>query len=176
MAKFNQTTCQSWRRLSLVLLPVFLTACTTGAIKNVDTQQEQLEEDVSFHSHNMVRDYTDRLAHQLVNNLLINDWDSPLVITSFVAFEHGKQETKRFGRLISESLVGHIQVYGIPVVAAYTASGADNIKSEVKYVLSGILIENERGFVVNARIINADSQQVLSSATTFIPTFVSESL
>lgn len=175
MTIFYRATRHALQPLVLLIFSGLLMACTTGtaSLEQSEVVVEEVvplePEDIAFHTHNAVRDYTDRLVHDLMNNLMVDEWDSPLVIVSFKFFGEDKRGTERFKKLISESLIGHIQVYGIPLKADYLA---DKPPLSAKYILTGVIVENERGFVVNARIVHVKSQQILSHASTLIPAFV----
>ena len=208
MMKFINMTQQSLQSITLGFFAVVaLSSCTLlKEIQQDATQNKEpeltddsvplvlSEQDVIpfFHTHKMVRDYTDRLAHDLFNNLVRSELKSPVAVTTFVNFDSSLEEGNRLGNLISESLLGQVQEYGIPVMDLHLMKGVEmngngefsfsrkmtkvmNSKT-LNYVLSGVIIGNERGYTVNARIIEFGSMQVLSTASTFIPTFVAEVL
>lgn len=150
-----------------------------------------LEDEIySFHTHQKVNDYTDRLAHDLFRNMRNKKLNQPMVVTSFVSLDDTLQKTSKLGNLVSESLISNIQAYDIQVMDIHLMGGVDitpmgdfvfsrdgddiMYAGEVSYVLSGVIIEGERGFTVNARIMDLKSKEIISTATTFIPSFVIE--
>ena len=161
-------------------------------IKNTIVDLHLEDEFQGFHSHKQVSDYTDKLAHDLVRNLRNKVLVSPVAITSFVNFDKKLTNTDPLGLLISESLFGQMQEYDISVMDLSLAGGinmndkgvfafsrnAEEIFSgqSINYILSGVMIKNERGVRVNARILELDTQRILATATTLIPSFVSGAL
>jgi len=115
-----------------------------------------------------------------------------VVVTSFVKFDDTLQSTQKFGNLLSESLLGQIQAYDIPIIDIHLMGGVnitptgDYIFSrdvnemlferKTGYVLSGVLIRNERGFIVNARIMDLKTKHIVSAASTFIPSYVTDAI
>lgn len=174
----------------------FLHACSTSLLEGkpeVPPQQvsQVMFEPVatpSFHTHVMVSDYSERLAADLMKRLNVEDLESPIVITPFVEYDASLQNTNSLGRILSEHLVNEMNQLNVPVIDLHLMHGfmvneegefvfsrnPDDFYHEgvLKYVLSGVLIENERGVIVNARIMNFENQQVLSSASVLIPPYV----
>lgn len=142
----------------------------------------------SFHTHVMVSDYSERLANDLFKNLHVKRLESPIVIAPFVEYDASLQKTNSLGRILSEHLVNDMNQLNVPVIDLHLMHGfmvnkegefvfsrnPDDFyhEGELKYVLSGVLIENERGVIVNARIMNFENQRVLSSASILIPLYV----
>lgn len=187
---------QSLSQLATIgLLSVILAACSS--IKK-DEEVEPVEnlisltledEIYSFHTHQKVSDYTDRLAHDLFRNMRNKKLSQPMLVTSFVNLDDTLQQTSKLGNLVSESLIGNMQEYDIPVMDIHLMGQVDitpagdfvfsrdnNALShdEITYVLTGVIVENERGFTINARIIEFRTKRVISTASTFIPSFVIE--
>ena len=96
------------------------------------------------------------------------------------------------GNQLAEMFIGEVQEYGMSVVD-FKLTGGINVQADgdfvfsrdsralarelaVDYVLSGTLIENEKGVKVNARIVSMNNRVVVSSASLFIPHFVVEQL
>lgn len=155
--------------------------------------QIPLEDEVSsFHTHKNVDDYTDQLAHALAKKIRTVNFDKPIVVASFVYFDETLNKTDKTGNLISESLLSQLQEYGIPVMDIHLMGGIEITKrgdfvfsrdvneviytDSLSYILSGMLIKNERGIQVNARILEISTKKVISTATTFIPYFVIEAI
>ena len=150
-----------------------------------------LEDEIySFHTHQKVNDYTDRLAHDLFRNMRNKKLNQPMVVTSFVHLDDTLKKSSKLGNLVSESLIGNIQEYDIQVMDIHLMGGIDITPTgdfvfsrdgddilyadDIGYVLSGVVIESERGFTVNARIMELQTKKIISTASTFIPFFVIE--
>jgi len=163
------------------------------AVREIEPQPflyEPVEEIVGpgFHTHVMLSDYTERLANDLYKNLRQQKLDSPLAILSFVNFDKTLQKTTSLGRILSENLISEMSLFGLDVIDLHLMYGfvADESgefvfsrdpsefyhSSDLRYVLSGVLIENERGVIVNARIMEFETQRVLSTASVLIPPYV----
>jgi TolB-like protein len=89
-------------------------------------------------------------------------------------------------------MIAEVQSFGVPVIDFKTTDfisvgsagdlvfsrDAKRLKGQqpVDFVLSGTMIQNEKGVRVNARIINLQSKVVVSSASIMIPHFLVDSL
>jgi len=193
MSHFKKSSLRNLTRLStLGLLSIIVAACSTVPEEPVPTETMiglTLEDEIySFHTHQKVNDYTDRLAHDLFRNMRNTALNQPMVVTSFVHLDDTLQKTSKLGNLVSESLIGNMQEYDIQIMDIHLMGSVDITPAgdfvfsresddilyggEIGYVLSGVIIESERGFTVNARIIEVKSKTILSTASTFIPSFV----
>lgn len=123
----------------------------------------------------------DQLAH---NRDLKNVSESRIAVTSFVNLQTLK-ETNKIGLLLSENMIHDFQVRGFPVVdfktlpfIQVTPNGdfifsrrVDELRSEynINYFLTGTYSNNSDGVVINARLLDAKTALVVSSAQAFIP-------
>ena len=125
------------------------------------------------------------LADQLAQNRdLKNVSQSRVAVTSFVNLQALK-ETNKIGLLLSENMIHDFQVRGFPVVdfktlpfIQVTPTGdfifsrrVDELRSEynINYFLTGTYTNNSDGVVINARLLDARSALVVSTAQAFIP-------
>lgn len=144
------------------------------------------------YTHKLLSDYTEKLAMNLIENMQYVSQSSPIAVTSFVDLDNNLKTTNILGNQLSEGFIHELQEYGLTVVD-YKHTGQISIAKsgdfafsrdghelgnypDVKYVLSGTLTYNDRGVIINARIIGTDSKVVVSSAKGFIPAFIVESL
>jgi TolB-like protein len=144
----------------------------------------------AFHTHKRIGNYTSKLAYDLLKNLRGTVLDTPIAVSSFVEFDSNSKNSSKLGMLISENLLGQLQNQHIPVVDirlmdalqinnkgifAFEPDMDGYFYSEtVKYVLAGYLTQHNHGLIINARIIQFDNKQVISSATTLIPHYVAD--
>ncbi|GAC20091.1 FlgO family outer membrane protein [Paraglaciecola arctica] len=144
----------------------------------------------TFHTHKRISSYTSKLAHDLLKNLRGTMLDTPIAVSSFVSFDTESQDTSKLGALISENLLGQLQSQNIPVVDIHlmdalllNKEGSFAFHSDmegyfysesVKYVLAGYLTQHKHGVVINARIMQFDNKQIVSSASTLIPYYVAD--
>ncbi|WP_343861010.1 FlgO family outer membrane protein [Aliiglaciecola litoralis] len=143
-------------------------------------------------SHKSLADYAEQLTMDLVKNGRMLNTQSRVGIASFVTLDHHLQYAGALGNQLAELLITEVQSFGVPVVdfkmtdkIAVGVAG-DMVFSRdarrlaagqnIDYVLSGTLIENEKGVRVNARVVAMESKVVVSSATLLIPHFVVQAL
>ncbi|MCP4986513.1 MAG: hypothetical protein GY928_10790 [Colwellia sp.] len=193
MSHYKKPQLKSLSQLSaLGILSLAVAACSTVPEEPEPTETMvglTLDDEVySFHTHQKVNDYTDRLAHDLFRNIRNTELNQPMVVTSFVHLDDTLKKTSKLGNLVSESLIGNMQVYDIQIMDIHLMGGVEltptgdfafsrNIDDilyagDIAYVLSGVIVESERGYTINARIMEMKSKKILSTASTFIPFFV----
>ena len=124
---------------------------------------------------------TEQLTH---NRDLANLQESRVAVTSFVNIENVR-ETNKIGLSLAELLIHKLQLSGFQVVdyktmnAIMITQNGDyvfsrnpaELKNEynIHYFLTGTLTKTLEGIVVNARLIDAKTSVVASSAQAFIP-------
>lgn len=164
----------------------------TGAAIEGAPIDSEVELVLNFHTHQMVEDFTDRLAYGLMKNIRHTPWQGDVLVASFVNFDDTLKESNALGNLISENLIGDMQGYDVPVVDihmrgwleinntgsyVFTRDGDEiPFNENIKYVLSGVMIRVERGVKINGRIVELASQKVISTASVLIPNYLIDSL
>lgn len=125
------------------------------------------------------------LAEQITHNRdLINLKESRVAVTSFVGLEN-LRETNKIGLSLAELMMHKLQLSGFKVVDYKTMSSIvvspsgdyvfsrnpSDLQNEfnIHYFLTGTLTKTLEGIVVNARLIDAKTSLVASSAQVFIP-------
>lgn len=125
------------------------------------------------------------LADQLTNNRnLKNVTDSRVAVASFVNLNK-IDETDTLGMTLAENLMHEMHIRGFGVVDFKTmqelrvrpqgdfvfSRDLGDIKPQhnIHYFLSGTITRNSDGAVINARLIQADSSLVVSTAQSYIP-------
>ena len=124
------------------------------------------------------------LANQLANNRDINNVsDSRIAIASFVNINN-LGETNKLGMELAENMMHEMHVRGFGVVD-FKTRGALKVKPNgdfvfsrdinelrkeynIHYFLSGTIARNADGVVINARIVQADTSLVVSTAQSFL--------
>jgi len=123
------------------------------------------------------------LANQLVQNRnLKNISDSRLAVASFVNIDN-LEETNRLGMALAENMMHEMHVRGFGVVDFKTKESLQVRQSgdfvfsrnlselrkqyNVHYFLSGTLSRNVDGVVINARMIEADTGLIVSTAQAY---------
>ena len=125
------------------------------------------------------------LANQLANNRDIkNVSDSRIAVASFVNINN-LDETNKLGMELAENLMHEMHVRGFGVVDFKTrealkvkANGdfvfsrdINELKKQynIHYFLSGTISRNVDGVVINARLVQADTSLIASTAQGFLP-------
>lgn len=145
---------------------------------------DENQTDINFYVRSMMQD--------LVSNLQYVNQKSTMAVSSFVYLDGSYEHADIVGKQLSESFVHEIHKYGIPIVdfkatdyIRVTQNG-DFILSKdfldldadlpVKYVLTGTLVKQPTGYLVNARVIGMKSKAVVASAQGKLPIRVVNSL
>jgi TolB-like protein len=141
--------------------------------------------------HKDISEYAEQLTIDLIQNAHDINAKARVGVASFVDFDQHLKRTTPLGNQLAESFITELQVFGVTVVD-FKATGNVQVgvdgdfvfsreaseladKQELQYVLSGTLRHNERGVLVNARIISLPERRVVSASKTFIPQVVIES-
>ncbi|GEA13327.1 FlgO family outer membrane protein [Alteromonas sp. KUL49] len=143
-------------------------------------------------THKRLNDYASQLAMDLMENATQLTQDDLVGITSFVRFDATLSTSTVLGNQLSEYLIAELQDFGVSIVDFKLANGitvspygdfamsrsAKYLASELAmdHLVTGTIIEDERGLRVNARIVSLENKQVMSSANIYIPAFIVTSL
>lgn len=145
-----------------------------------------------MYTHKLLSDYTRQLAMKLVENMRYVTDRTPIAVTSFVDLDNNLKTTNLLGNQLAESFITEMQEFGLSIVDfkhtgmietnqngdfSFSRKASQLSKSvNVQYVLSGTLTYNDRGVIVNTRIVGTESKVVVASARGFIPHFIISSL
>lgn len=138
--------------------------------------------------HKSLDDYAAQLAMQLQPHLQRLPADATIAVASFVLQEPSLQQLTPYGYQLAESLIFQVQQLGINMVDHTVSNGLQltaqgdlvfsrhgwrvSPRQQIDYVLSGTLQQNNRGLLIQARVINFQSKVVVASAQQLIPQFV----
>ena len=136
--------------------------------------------------------YVRGLMQNLVNNLELDNPQTPVAVTSFVHLDGDFEHSSLLGNQLAESLMHEIHKVGIPVldykVTDYlrVTENGDFIMSRnfnelttnipIRYVFTGNLVKHQGGYLVNARVVGIKSKAVVASAQSFLPASVTKAL
>lgn len=140
------------------------------------------------HAMKQLHDYTEQMAMKLIENMKYVTDHHTIAITSFVDLDDNLNTTNIFGNQLAESLINQLQEFGLSVIDyKVTGSVVSNSHGDfsfsrnsnavkpyphIDYILSGTMTYGERGVLINARIVGADTKVVVSSAKSFVPHFI----
>lgn len=144
------------------------------------------------YTHKLLSDYAEQMSMKLVENMRYVGANTPVAITSFVELDGSLGKTNILGNQLAESFITELQEFGIPVMD-FKTTGVIHVGSQgdfafsrnlgelkqnpvIKYVLSGTMTYNDRGVILNVRMVDLASKMVVASTKGFIPHFVVDSL
>lgn len=134
-----------------------------------------------------INDVVKGLAYQMLEHSAFVSPKTPIAVASFVNLED-LESTNWLGNQLSENFVHELQRHGM-VVIDYKTTGHIRVTKEgdyvfsrdwkelperqiIDYVVTGTMMEQEKGILVNARMIGMQSRVVVASAQSFIPKWV----
>jgi len=132
--------------------------------------------------------YVEQLAMKLVSNEHKEQLVGDIAIATFVKFDGSLRKASPLGNQIAELFFHEMQQFGYELVDLKNNNFIDSTTrgdfgfsrenkrmmadGKFKHVLSGTLIYEKRGVVINTRITNVENNRVMASASGFIPQFV----
>jgi len=134
-----------------------------------------------------ISDYAADLALQLMSSMQYKAPKQAIAIASFVQFDQSLHNTDALGNQLSEHMYYQLQKLGITVadvklgrqirVSAtgdFVMSRGDylDLEQQARYVLTGTMLRDSAGVVVNARVMNLQTKTLLASGQIHIPQFV----
>lgn len=144
---------------------------------------------MNFH---VLSEYTEQMAMELKRDTDNLDIEEPIVVASFVYFDDNLKSTSALGNQLAEYFINDLQNIGLPVSDHKLSAGlivneqgdfslSRNIEElnadiDIGYVLTGTMIQNPTGMVINARLIDRNSNKVIASATKLIPNLLIEDM
>lgn len=150
-----------------------------------DSENSIIIAQTSFHTHSLYSDYTDSIATQLFEQAHIPLTENPIIVTSFGYLSRSLENNHKLSYELSESIAHDLQPFGVKTIAMYQHSELSyldatglklnsKLKRELlaldsKHILTGVLITNERGIMIRAKIIEIESMHIISTAEKLIP-------
>lgn len=134
-----------------------------------------------------INDVVKGLAYQMLESSAFVNARTPVAVASFVNLKD-LESTNWLGNQIAESFIHELQRHGL-VVIDYKTTGHIRVTKEgdyvfsrdwkelperqiIDYVVTGTMMEQENGVLVNARMIGIQSRVVVATAQSFIPIWV----
>ena len=151
------------------------------------TQVEKGEIDSYDLPRHAINDVVKGLAYQMLTSSSFVNTKTPVAVASFVNLKD-LESTNWLGNQLAESFVHELQRHGLVVIDFKTTghirgtAEGDYVFSRdwqelperqiIDYVVSGTMVEQENGILVNARMIGIQSKVIVATAQSFIPTWV----
>ncbi|MBQ4830647.1 hypothetical protein J8L84_15325 [Alteromonas sp. MMG017] len=139
-------------------------------------------------THKRLNDYASQLAMELMDNATRLTQQDMVGVTSFVRLNESLGDSTVLGNQLSEYLIAELQDFGLAIVDFKMAGGvtvtpygdfvlsrkANSLAKQVSmdHVVTGTIIEDDRGVRINARIVSMKNKQVVASANIYIPAFI----
>jgi len=134
----------------------------------------------------LLSEYTEQMTADLEKNLTKVDIDKSIVVAPFIYFDSSNQKTSILGNQLAEYFINDLQEIGLPVTdqklsgkllvnsdGGFALSRSQQqLNINVGYALTGTMIRNERGIIVNVRLINFITKRVVASTSKLLPNFV----
>ena len=134
-----------------------------------------------------INDVVKGLAYQMLTSSSFVNAKTPVAVASFVDLKD-LETTNWLGNQLAESFVHELQRHGL-VIIDYKTTGHIRVTKKgdyvfsrdwqelperqiIDYVVSGTMVEQENGILVNARMIGIQSKVVVATAQSFIPAWV----
>lgn len=165
----------------MALSIVCLAGCATYPVTDSTLS---IEKDVALPQVGDFNDKMKNLADQLDKNAGANSLSNIYIVTSFTNLDK-IDDTMALGRLISENLIYGLQMHkwriieirltkGVDVNAAgefFLSRDINKLRDEYKIsgVITGTYSVAEGNLTINARVIDVNTGEVISSAQTYVP-------
>lgn len=146
---------------------------------------------VSANNTVLIGEYVEQMATNMLESLNVPVETAVVGVASFVEFTDDLVSVNPLGNLLAENFIFELQQNGIPVVDYKIAqnvmvlANGDYVFSRnreqlnidvMSHVLTGSIIYNKQGLVVNARVVDLESKRVVSASKKVIPYFVLDSI
>jgi len=150
-------------------------------------QQEEKEIDSFDLPRHAINDVVKGLAYQMLESSTFVTAKTPVAVASFVNLKD-LESTNWLGNQLAESFVHELQRHGL-IIVDFKTTGHIRVTSEgdyvfsrdwkelperqiIDYVVTGTMIEQKGGILVNARMVGIKSKVVVATAQSFIPAWV----
>jgi TolB-like protein len=174
------------------LIPLILPTLLSCQIPHDDnfyqlTHNDQAEIDSYELPRHAINDVVKGLAYQMLNSSSFVNAKTPVAVASFVDLKD-LETTNWLGNQLAESFVHELQRHGL-VVIDYKTTGSIRVTKQgdyvfsrdwqelperqiIDYVVSGTMVTQDEGILINARMIGIQSKVVVATAQSFIPNWV----
>jgi TolB-like protein len=173
--------------IPLILPALFSCEATNdgGFYQSANIEKSEIDSyDLPRHA---INDVVKGLAYQMLTSSSFVNAKTPVAVASFVDLK-SLESTNWLGNQLAESFVHELQRHGL-VVIDYKTTGHIRVTKKgdyvfsrdwkelperqiIDYVVSGTMVEQEKGILINARMIGIQSKVVVATAQSFIPAWV----
>ncbi|HIF9161679.1 TPA: FlgO family outer membrane protein [Photobacterium damselae] len=168
----------------VVALTLLVTSCSSPAVYNGREPYSGASFSLTETPRHTLDYFIQGMADQLVQSNQYLTAQTPVAVTSFVDLQ-SMSETNWLGNAVTESFMYQLQHRGFTVVD-YKITGSIKVtqagdftisrdwrelapQQSVDYVLTGTMLRQSGGVMINARIVGMRSRVVIASAQGFLP-------
>ncbi|WPC74794.1 FlgO family outer membrane protein [Vibrio porteresiae] len=169
----------------LPLVPaMFLTACAYAPIYNGKEPYSGSQFMLMTSPQHTLNYFVESMTDDLVKSNTSVTARTPIAVTSFVDLQN-LDSTNWLGNTVSEGFINQLQQRGFKVVDFKTTGSIQvtnqgdfafsrdwkelSKEQDIQYVLTGTMLRQEGGVLVNARVIGLQSRVVVATAQGFLP-------
>ena len=132
-----------------------------------------------------LEDYVRELVADMAINMRSIEENKAIAITSFVFSDSNFENTNNLGHVIADSFMKELHQFGLTTLdfkvtdfIRITPQGDFSLSRDyhdfengisVDYVLVGTMTDYNKGYILQARIVNIKSKEILGAGQTFIP-------
>ncbi len=174
-----------------LILPILLSLTSCSMMEEEDfyhkNQQAREEIDSLDLPRHAINDVVKGLAFQMLESSTFVNAKTPVAVASFVDLKD-LESTNWLGNQISESFVHELQRHGL-IIVDFKVTGHIRVTKDgdyvfsrdwkelperqiIDYVVTGTMMEQENGILINARMIGIQSKVIVATAQAFIPAWV----
>jgi TolB-like protein len=137
----------------------------------------------------LLSEYIKQMVIDMQHSLNGATVSSSIAVTSFVTLNLPPNRPRILGHHISEYFTNELINIGLPASdykssgvirvttdGHFVLSGSEKQNNDINYVLTGSLIQDQRGTMVNARVVSLLTNAVIASNSKFIPHLVTSGL
>ncbi len=133
----------------------------------------------------LLSEYIEQMANNMRDDIATTRLNRPIAVAAFVNLNSDLKDTNQLGVQIAEHFINELQTIGLPVsdsnvVPGFTINDDGNFthnlhfeelisNEKAGYVLTGTMINNKSGIIINARIISLESKVVVASSSKLLP-------
>ena len=186
LALIEESSMKNW--LIAIIIPAVMSCSLTTEDDFYRSSYADKQEIDSFKlPRHAINDVVKGLAYQMLESSTFVNPKTPIAVASFVDLKN-LESTNWLGNQLSESFIHEMQRHGLVVIdfkttghIRVTANG-DYVFSRdwqelperqiIDYVVTGTMMQQDEGVLVNARMIGMQSRVVVATAQSFIPAWV----
>ena len=175
--------------LMLILMPSLVSCAMNDTEDDFYRASHKAKDKINAYAlpRHAINDVVKGLAFQMLESSSFVTPKTPIAVASFVELE-SLESTNWLGNQLSENFVHELQRHGL-IVVDYKTTGHIRVTKEgdyvfsrdwkelperqiIDYVVSGTMMKQDGGVMVNARMIGMQSRVVVATAQSFIPEWV----